>query len=87
MARSEDGFTKTQRRMLNVLADGKRHTREELQACMPDPEAARSSIKQHICNIRKRLEAVGQAVVCEQYMGGIYYRWAGKPDVSVFNDL
>lgn len=60
-----NGFTPTQQRMLNVLADGQAHTREELHACLEDELSAKNAIKNHITAIRKRIQPVGQDVICE----------------------
>jgi len=59
-----NGFTPTQKRMLKVLSDGQRHTREELHACLDDELSALSAIQAHITYIRKHLEIRGEDIVC-----------------------
>jgi len=58
-------FTKTEQLMLNVLADGYPHTREELHACLPDELSALGAIKRHLSGIRKKLRPQGQDIICE----------------------
>lgn len=57
-----NGYTPTEERILEVLNDGHRHSREELVAVLPD-EAA-NSLQMHISNIRKKMP-VGYTIVCE----------------------
>ena len=77
----KNGYTPTQEAMLNVLADGFRHTREELYAVLPYElsrervEGARNCLKQHLFNLRARLGLGGQTIVCEYYGGRYMYRW------------
>ena len=58
-------FTETEKRMLQVLADGMAHTREELHACLPDELSALSAIKRHLTEIRKKLRPQGQDIICQ----------------------
>ena len=59
-----NGFTPTEHRMLELLSDGLRHTREELHACLFDDLAELASIQPHICRIRKRLVGRGEDILC-----------------------
>ncbi len=70
---TENGYTPTQQAMLDVLSDGKRHTRQELHACLPDPLGALSNIQPHLTAIRKKLQPKGHDIVCE-YNRGLFYR-------------
>ena len=60
-------LTPTQEKMLGVLSDGMRHTRQELHACLSDELAPLSNIQMHISNIRKVLRPIGQDIICEYY--------------------
>ena len=68
-----NGYTPTQRKILDVLADGQHHTREEVHACLPDELGALSNIQRHICAIRKPLNSRGYDIICEN-RGGMRYR-------------
>ena len=67
-------FTPTQTKMLKVLDDGCRHTREELHGCLVDELGALSNIKTHISMIRKKLRPMGQDIICELNERTIHYR-------------
>ena len=77
-------FTKTQQRILDVLADGQPHLRKELWACCPSVsgiedekslnEFARLQTNRHLISIRYKLRAIGQDVVCEVHQRRMYYR-------------
>lgn len=68
------GYTPTERRMLAVLADGMRHPREELVACLWDELSKPSTIQYHLSNIRKVLRPMGQDIICEYYQHTFFYR-------------
>jgi hypothetical protein len=70
-----DGFTATQRKMLEVLSDGLPHSREELHACLPDELGPLSNIRAHLVVIRKVLLRRGEHVAAEMgWKGKISYR-------------
>jgi hypothetical protein len=69
-----NGFTPTERRMLELLKDGKPHRREELHSCLQDDLADLSAIQPHISNIRKRIRNLGEEIVCEFYQRSLHYR-------------
>ena len=69
-----NGFTPTQNRMLDVLADGMAHTRQELHACLSDELSAETSIQPHITHLRKRLRLKGQDILCEVAGRDVRYR-------------
>lgn len=58
-------YTPTQRRLLDVLADGMPHRREELHACLGDELSSRNNLEVHLTHLRKRLNRQGLHVVCE----------------------
>ena len=59
---SDDGWTPTQRRMLEVLSDGLPHTKEELHACC-GPSCVKN-VRMHLSILRKKLRHKGQDIVC-----------------------
>ena len=71
---SNNGYTPTQRAMLNILADGKPHTRHELHTCLMDDLGALSNINFHICVIRGKLRPKGMDIICELSNRRIMYR-------------
>jgi len=68
-----DGFTKTQLRILKVLADGKPHQRKELEACLCGPK--RSNLKPHLAAMRKLLRPQGQNILCVVHHRRFEYCW------------
>jgi hypothetical protein len=48
-------FTKTERAILILLADGVPHNRLEVHACLPDELGALKNIHRHISAIRQKL--------------------------------
>ncbi len=68
-------FTPTEERILKVLADGDRHTYEEmLKECMEDELATRSNLRQHVYNLRAKLRLIQHEILCEVYYKRKYYR-------------
>lgn len=61
---SINGFTITERKMLELLSDGLPHRVEELRPCLFDELSTRTAIQVHICNIRKKLVGKGEDIVC-----------------------
>ena len=59
-----NGFTPTEKRILALLSDGNRHTREEVLACLDDDLAEMKAIKPHVSRIRKKLNLIGEEIVC-----------------------
>lgn len=60
--------------MLDLLADGISHSREELRALLPDELGAISNIRTHLTAIRKQLRPQGRDIICEIRAGQTYYR-------------
>lgn len=66
-------FTATQRRILEVLADGMPHLYEELKPCFSDPLSGKANLRDQICRMRKILRIRGEDIVCEyRYMRFAY---------------
>lgn len=57
-------FTPTQRRMLEVLADGQPHTKKELHACLVDELGPLSNVEFHISEIRRAIKPFGEDILC-----------------------
>lgn len=70
----EANFTPTQQRILMVLADGLRHTKEELFPCLYDELGSIENVKDHISRMRKKLQPRGEDILCEVYYNRLYYR-------------
>ena len=67
--------TPTQKRMLDLLADGKAHTRAELRKLLNDELASLGAIRRPLCEARKVVRAAGCEIICEITQGGtICYR-------------
>lgn len=67
-----NGYSKTQLAMLEVLADGMAHTREELHAvCGP---SSLNVVKTHVARLRKHLRLQGQDIICELAKRRVCYR-------------
>lgn len=60
----ERRFTPTERRILAILGDGLHHSKDELRECLNDDLALNGTVMAHISNIRKKLQLVGQDIVC-----------------------
>lgn len=59
-------FTRTELKILEFLADGQRHSNVEIAYHLdPDVQVERGTISSHVSNIRRKLEIVGQSIVCE----------------------
>lgn len=66
-------FTPTELRMLEVLSDGRQHTRKELHACLYDELSSLKTVKFHVSTLRKKLERRGETIVCV-LNNGVHYR-------------
>lgn len=60
---SELHFTKTEQRIIAILADGEPHARKELIVCLNDELASFGALKVHLSNIRKKLKTQGEDIV------------------------
>lgn len=67
-------FSPTELRIVNALADGEPHSREELLACLDDELAGKGALAVHMCNIRRKLKPYGQTIVCQIGAIPISYR-------------
>jgi DNA-binding response OmpR family regulator len=62
-------YTPTEARILSVLSDGGRHSRDEIHACLNDNLSGPGTSRVHIHNLRKKLQALGEDIVCEMLFG------------------
>lgn len=60
-----NGWTPTEKKMLDLLGDGNPHFPEELHACLEDELSSVSAIRPHLTRIRDRLRPQGQDILCE----------------------
>ena len=69
-----DRFTPTQRRIYDVLQDGKFHTRDELHSCLPDDLSSNGSVRFHLSNVRKIVREFNMEIVCQIHGQMTHYR-------------
>lgn len=67
-------FTATQRRILNLLGDGLRHTRAEIFKCLSDNLQNEEHVNNHLSRIRKKMRPVGHDIICIHENGVYYYQ-------------
>ena len=68
-------YTSTQRKILELLSDGKSYTKQEIfDACIPDDLAKLSAVNPHIMNLRRKLQDGGQTIALERINGIGRYR-------------
>lgn len=68
-----NGRVTVPQRMLNLLADGRPHTAQELHGCLDDELGPVSNIQMHISNIHKALEPRGEDITCRVRDGISWY--------------
>ena len=59
--------------MMEILRDGRPHTRQELFECC-DPLADISVVRKHVCELRNTIP-VGTAILCILINRSIGYQW------------
>ena len=57
-------YTPTEQRILKVLEDGYPHLKSELVLLLNDDMATEGTIHVHICNLRRKMEPVGESIQC-----------------------
>lgn len=67
-------YTPTEKRMLELLSDGKPHTRKEMHGCLWDEHSELTAIQIHISKIRHKLLTKGETIICELSGYRICYR-------------
>lgn len=78
-------FTPTQLRIVQLLADGKPHTRQEIKELLWDDQSPLTAIRAHITNCRKVLRLLEEEIVCELSNGTITYRRIKVQELSDFS--
>ena len=72
---TEVRFTPTQQAMLQVLSDGMPHRKEDLYACLPEGYYSdMKAVVNMVSKMRKKLQPLGQDVICEYRYGVYMYR-------------
>lgn len=66
-------FTPTQREIMNLLSDGKTHTKEELHKLLYDDLGAVSNVFVHITNLRKIIRPAGYIITIQSLRRKPYY--------------
>ena len=75
MAKNGQEFTETERKILDLLEDGKPHRRKEVILTFGDEFTSRAALSIHLHRIRKVLNPKGQDVICQFLQRGYWYRW------------
>lgn len=70
----ENEFTPTQTKILNLLADGKPHTKNEVRMTIGDEFTSDATLRMHISNIRIRLKNRCEDIVCRIDQRRAYYQ-------------
>ena len=78
-----NGFTPTQRRLLDVLSDGEVHDRDELVKCIGDELAVWKNVPPHLTAIRKKLRLNRQDIICQVVNRRFKYRLVGLVNARV----
>lgn len=80
-------FTPTQLKIVQLLADGKPHTRKEIHDLLWDEQSPITAIRAHITNCRKMLRVLGEEIVCELYESKVHYRRVKVQELDQFSSL
>lgn len=65
-----DNLTPTQLRILELLSDGRPHTRREMHACLDDDLAQPTAFERHLTGMRKILRPKGEDILCQRCRNG-----------------
>lgn len=88
-------LTRTERKILRVVSDGKPHTREELRACLLDQRSQDATVAVHLTGLRKKINPMGLDIICVWHRRQRKYQWVkllhgknnSEPNPLVFNSL
>ena len=68
-------YTKTEQQILKLLSDGRRHTKDELKELLTQNNLnMNAALNMHITRIRKKLQPIGEDLICEFSARRIHYR-------------
>lgn len=70
-------FSPTQQDLMEVLADGRPHRRQELLDCLDDPEKSREMLKPYLYRLRKKLRVQGYDIDCVLKNRNVWFRLVG----------
>jgi DNA-binding CsgD family transcriptional regulator len=65
-------FTPTERAMLKVLSDGRRHSKDDLKCCCGP--CGSQTVNFHLANIRRKLRARHEDIVCVLRHKSLWYQ-------------
>jgi hypothetical protein len=57
-------LTRTQQRMMDLLSDGRYHSRQGLHTCISDELTNGHSVSVHLAYLRRKLRFVNEDVIC-----------------------
>ena len=69
-------FTKTEEKILTILADGKRHVTRDVRAEVMNGDEYENmavAFQMHMSRIRKKLNPIGQDIICQYHGGKMHY--------------
>jgi len=67
-------YTRTEKRLMDVLSDGMPHHKEELWACIDDELSGENTLRVHMTNLRNKLRPAGMDVLLDR-CGNCAYRY------------
>jgi hypothetical protein len=67
-------WTITEHRIAEMLSDGYPHLPADLMVCIADDLADKHALELHISNMRKKLNPIGEDIVCRFNHKRIYYQ-------------
>lgn len=67
-------FTPIQQKIMDILSNGRGHTKHDLLPCVGDPEAEPVAVVKHIYLLRKVLSGTEYGILNEELQGKRYYR-------------
>lgn len=67
-------YSPTRQKIMDLLADGQRHTREELRNCLFDELGVATNIHAHLTGLRQQLRPFGEDISCTSVSGQRYYQ-------------
>lgn len=69
-----NGWTPTEKRLLDALRDGQPHHPDELRALLNDDMADRATLSVHLCNMRKKLKDKRWDILCVWFRRRRFYQ-------------
>lgn len=69
-----NGYTPTEKRILDLLRDGRPHHRKEVHACLEDDLSDISAIYPHMTRLRNKLQPSGQDILAVTTGRTTYYQ-------------